>query len=96
MPLKVRWVSAANRDRAEIIDFIAAENPRAALLMDARFGEAAAQLADFPMLGRVGKIPGTRELFPHESYRLVYEVMDETVWILALVHCARQWPLLRE
>lgn len=44
------------------------------------------------MLGRPGKIPGTRELIPHENYRLVYEVQDDTVWVLALIHTARQWP----
>ena len=33
-----------------------------------------------------------RELIPHESYRLVYEIERETVWVLALVHTARQWP----
>ena len=34
------------------------------------------------MLGKPGKIPGTRELIPHESYRLVYQIDGETVWIL--------------
>jgi plasmid stabilization system protein ParE len=48
------------------------------------------------MLGRQGKIPGTRELIPHESYRLVYEIAGESVWVLALVHTARQWPPIRD
>ena len=43
-------------------------------------------------MGRPGQIPGTRELIPHESYRLVYEVQADTVWILALAHTARLWP----
>ncbi len=62
--------------------------------MDLLFSEAAAKLAEFPMLGHVGKILGTRELIPHESYRLVYEIAinENTVWVLALVHTARQWP----
>ncbi len=60
--------------------------------MDRRFSDAAAKLADFPMLGRAGKVPGTRELIPHENYRLVYEVQGDTVWVLALIHTARQWP----
>ena len=47
-------------------------------------------------LGRPGTISGTHELIPHESYRLVYEIEQETVWILALVHTAKQWPLVRE
>jgi hypothetical protein len=44
------------------------------------------------LLGKTGIIPGTRELIPHESYRLVYEIEQETVWILAIVHTARMWP----
>ena len=72
-------------------DYIAADNPRAAARMDELFSDAATKLTVHPMLGRRGKIPGTRELIPHESYRLVYEIDDETVWILALVHTARQW-----
>jgi hypothetical protein len=59
--------------------------------MDELFSEAAARLAEHPKLGRAGRIAGTRELIPHESYRLVYEIERETVWILALVHTARQW-----
>lgn len=50
--------------------------------------------ADFPNMGRSGEIAGTREVIPHESYRIVYEINDKTVWVLALVHTARQWPLL--
>jgi addiction module RelE/StbE family toxin len=93
--VKVRWIAAANQDRADIIDYIAGENPRAALKMDQLFSDAAAKLADFPMLGHAGKIPGTREMMPHESYRLVYEIDDDTVWVLALVHTARMWPPVR-
>lgn len=64
--------------------------------MDALFSDAATRVADHPKLGKSGKIPGTRELIPHESYRLVYEIDGETVWLLALVHTARQWPPVRE
>lgn len=92
--MKVRWMAAAKQDRADIVDYIAVESPRAAIKMEQLFSETAAKLGNFPMLGRIGKIPGTRELIPHESYRLVYEVDEatETVWVLALVHTARQWP----
>ncbi len=77
-------------------DYIAADNPRAAARMDELFSDAAARLTDHPKLGRHGKIEGTRELIPHESYRLVYEISGETVWMLALVHTARQWPSARK
>ena len=64
--------------------------------MDALFSEAAATLADHPHLGKPGLVTGTRELIPHESYRLVYEIDGEVVWVLALVHSARLWPPVRD
>ncbi len=63
--------------------------------MDKLFSDAVVQLAGFSKMGRTGKIVGTRELIPHENYRLVYEIEDETVWILALIHTARRWPPVR-
>lgn len=90
--MKVVWASAAEQDRADIFDYISQDNPLAAIRMDELFAEAAGRLAEHPQLGKAGLIAGTRELIPHESYRLVYEVQDNTVWILALVHTARMWP----
>ena len=93
--MKVLWTPESLQDRADIWDYIAADNPRAAARMDALFSDAVVKLGDHPNFGRVGKIPGTRELIPHESYRLVYEVGQDTVWILVLIHTARQWPPAR-
>ena len=94
--MKVIWTPEAEQDRDDIWLHIAADNPRAARRMDELFSDAAARLAEHPNLGRPGKIPGTRELIPHENYRLVYEIDGEIVWILTLVHTARQWPPARE
>ncbi|HEY4252480.1 MAG TPA: type II toxin-antitoxin system RelE/ParE family toxin [Roseomonas sp.] len=90
--MKVAWTFEAEQDRTAIWDAIAADNPAAADRVLQAFRDAAAKLADFPRLGRVGKIPDTRELFPHGSYRLMYRVMADMVVVLALVHTARQWP----
>ncbi|EFL91464.1 addiction module [Candidatus Regiella insecticola LSR1] len=98
MPYSVNliiWTPEAQRDRADIWDYISTDNPLAAARMDELFSCAVTKLAAHPMIGRPGKIPGTRELIPHKSYRLVYEIANDTLWILALVHTARQWPLLR-
>jgi plasmid stabilization system protein ParE len=79
--VRVIWTPEAQQDRADVWDHIVADNPRA---------------ADHPNLGQLGKIQGTRELIPHDSYRLVYEISGETVWMLALVHTSRQWPPVRK
>ena len=64
--------------------------------MDQLFSDTVAKLTDFPLLGHPGQIAGTRELTPHRSYRVVYEVADDAVWILVLIHGARQWPPVHE
>lgn len=95
--MKVRWIAGAKQDRADIVNYIAVENPRAVLKMDDLFSEATKKLAKFPSLGQIGKIPGTRELIPHKSYRLVYEVdeAEDTFWVMALVHTANLWPPMK-
>ena len=95
--MKVRWTFQAQQDRLYIMDYIAADNVRAAIAMDELFGAAAERLADFPMIGKPGLVAGTRELIAHERYRMIYEVDEpaDTVWVLALVHTARQWPPAR-
>ena len=90
--MKLRWTPEAEQDREDIFDYIAQDNEPAAVTMDALFSDAAHNLTDFPQIGRIGQIPGTREWIPHESYRLVYEIEGDTVWILALVSTSKQWP----
>lgn len=90
--MRVVWTPEALQDREDIWDYIAADNPGAAARMDELFSDAAARLAAHPQLGRPGTIAGTRELIVHPSYRLVYEVERETVWVLVLMHTSRLWP----
>jgi plasmid stabilization system protein ParE len=66
--------------------------PKAAIDMDNRFSDAISRLAQHPDSGPAGIIAGTRELIPHQSYRIVYEQAVNAIWILALVHTSRQWP----
>lgn len=84
------------QDRSDIWAHIAADNPSAAVRIDELFSDAANRLATHPTLGKVGRVPGTRELVMHKSYMLVYEIDGDTVWVLAVVHTARQWPPVRE
>ncbi|KEY57017.1 type II toxin-antitoxin system mRNA interferase toxin, RelE/StbE family [Serratia sp. DD3] len=92
--MKVIWAPEAEQDREDIWYYIAEDNPEAALRMDTLFSEAADRLSRHPEIGRQGTIAGTRELIVHESYRLVYQIEDDAVWIIALVHTAQRWPPL--
>lgn len=93
--MKIRWTPEAERDRLAIWEYLAARAPEAALRIDRLFSDAVAALAEFPLLGHEGDVSGTRELTPHRSYRIVYDVEGDTVWILVLIHTARQWPPLQ-
>ncbi|MGE8153947.1 type II toxin-antitoxin system RelE/ParE family toxin [Pseudomonas vancouverensis] len=90
--MKIIWTKEAAQDRADIWDYLYAVNPKAAIDMDSRFSDAASLLAQYPESGPAGIISGTREIIPHSSYRMVYQLESEAIWILALVHTSRQWP----
>lgn len=53
--MRVLWTLAAEQDRADIVDFIAQHNPRAAIRMDELFGAAVGRLAEHPLMGRHGQ-----------------------------------------
>ena len=90
----VLWTPEAEQDRASIWEYIATGDPHAARRLDELFDRAADRLTAYPEMGKAGLVPGTRELIPHESYRLIYEIHGDAVWIIALVHTSRQWPPL--
>src|SRR3990167_10004096 len=90
--MKVIWTPEALQDRLDIWEYIAADSTRAAVHMDELFSAAASTLADYPQKGRLGTVAGTRELIPHENYRLVYQTETDAVWILPPGGLARKWP----
>ena len=67
--MRVVWTPEAEQDRADIWDDIADDNPLAVVRMDLRFSDTAARLASHPKMGKAGRVPGTRELLPHEIRR---------------------------
>ncbi|KAF2392087.1 MULTISPECIES: type II toxin-antitoxin system RelE/ParE family toxin [Pseudomonas] len=91
--MRVIWTPAAAQDRADIWDYLHAVNPKAAIAMDNRFTDSISRLSKYPESGPAGIIAGTRELIPHQSYRIIYELGQDAIWIHALVHTSRQWPL---
>lgn len=60
--------------------------------MDRLIRTAAQRLINYPYIGRIGLIPGTRELIPHPNYRIVYTVTDDRIDVHMVVHTSRQWP----
>lgn len=89
---RLLWSSDAVRDREEIFDYIEARQPEAAVALDFDFSRKTARLREHPELGRPGRLPGTRELIAHRNFIIVYDLKDDAIRILRLLHAARKWP----
>ena len=96
MARKVMWIESAWRDLEEVADYIAKDSFHyaAAFVREAR--DAARTLAYLAERGLVVpefNDPSIRELFVR-GYRLIYQVAEQTVYIIGFIHGARDlWTL---
>jgi toxin ParE1/3/4 len=91
--LKIRWSDSSRLDLDRIYAFIAEDSPRSAADVEDRIFGAAEGLASFPNKGRPGRLDGTREMVVTPTpYLINYEVFDEHVSILRVVHGNQLWP----
>jgi toxin ParE1/3/4 len=92
-PIDIWWLRTATRNRFEQLEFIVLDNPRAAIRVDREIERQTEMLRDFPMLGREGRVPGTRELVINRSpFIAVYRIKANRIEILRLLHGAQRWP----
>ena len=89
MPL---WKPTAIADRKRITQYIAQDNPRAAIEMGDMLIQKAEKLDQHPTLGRVGRVKGTRELVVHPNYILIYRIVAKVPEVLRVKHAAQKWP----
>ncbi len=90
--MRVRWLRAALRDLDSQLEYIAAQNPNAAARVSGRIEEAIERLAQFPQLGRAGRVAGTRELVVAGTPWIVVYRVRALIEILRLIHASQRWP----
>ena len=92
-PVKLRFTAEAREHIAAIYSYIRDRNPVAATQVVARIRFAAEQLAEFPRMGHVGRVPGTHEWVVRGlPYIIVYQTDaadTEEVLILGIFHAAQ-------
>jgi len=90
---QVIWSPSALDDIDAIAEYIARDSVDRSALFVTRLLEATDRLSEFPNSGRVipeiGD-PSCREI-PVATYRIMYRLEDEDVWITGVVHGARNW-----
>lgn len=92
--MNVSFTPQARDDLAAIRDWIAQDDDRAADRVIARIVQTAMMFGQFPMLGRAGRVEGTREFsVVGLPYVIVYAIASETdVDVLTVVHARRRYP----
>lgn len=90
--MEIRWTRKALENLDTIAAYISQDNPVRARSFIGEIKEKTELLAQFPAIGRPGRVPGTRELVVHENYVLPYRVKDGMVQIIRVHHVARLWP----
>lgn len=91
--MTIRWLKTATRTRFEQLDYIAEDNPSAAAQLDEEIERQTDMLSQHPLIGREGRVKGTRELVIGRSpFIAVYRVKGKRIEILRILHGAQQWP----
>jgi addiction module RelE/StbE family toxin len=92
--MKVVWRPMADADRESIFDYIAQDNPSAAIELDEEFQAKAEQARQRPTLYKPGRVKGTREIVVRPNYVMVYRVEEDsdTLAVLRVLHAAQKWP----
>lgn len=91
--MKLVWTPRALAEIDAIFAYTAASDRNVAERLTFEMEARVARLADFPDMGRPGRVEGTREFVVSGTpYILPDRVRDGRVEILAALHASRQWP----
>ncbi len=87
------WLERAIHDRDAQLDYIAQDNPLAAVSQGDHIDEQVDILLQQPQMGRPGRKQGTRELAISRTPFIVgYRINGKRIELLRLLHGSQQWP----
>jgi toxin ParE1/3/4 len=92
--LKLVWLPRAIANRDAQLDYIAQDNPKAAIEQGDRIAQQIRQLIAHPELGRPGRKQGTRELvISRTPFIAVYRVKPKArrIELMRVLHGSQQW-----
>ncbi len=92
--MRIEWSSPATADLKNIAEWI--EQDRGvdtANRITRVIHEAVQSLRTMPYRGRYGRLENTRELVvPRLPYVVIYQISEERLVILNVLHAAQRWP----
>jgi toxin ParE1/3/4 len=90
--MAVKWTKTALANLVAIVKHIEKDNAERAKSFALEIQAKTNSLAEFPGMGRPGRVIGTRELVVHPNYIIPYRMRGDAVEILRVQHTARRWP----
>ena len=91
--MQVRWLRKALKNLEQAYDYVAEDEPDTAVRLILKIQAAVDRLAEFPAMGRTGRVEATRELvISGTPYIIVYRVQGKTVEILRVLHSSKRYP----
>lgn len=91
--MKIRWSKTGVRTRFAQLDYIARESTAAAIRLDEEIERQIDLLLDHPLMGRSGRVPGTREMvISRTPFIAIYKVTRTHIEVLRVLHGAQRWP----
>jgi toxin ParE1/3/4 len=90
----IEWAEQATIQLDQAQDYIALSNSEEVAARITMHVVASVQLLEsFPMSGRTGRVPGTRELvISNTPFIAAYTIDRDRIIILAIYHGAQLWP----
>ena len=91
--MQLRWTHEAAADLERIANYLFENTPERAADLVRRLYQSPSALLKFPLRGRPGTKPGTRELvLARLPYILVYRVSADVIHIVRILHGAQARP----
>lgn len=90
----VEWRAIAREDRSNLFDYIAKDNPSAALELDDKIERQTDALPERPELYKPGRVRGTREMVLAPNYVLVYRLKKKAgiIEIVRIIGARQNYP----
>ena len=90
----IKWTEQATQQLDQAYDYITlSNNKEVAARITMQIVNGVQQLAAFPMSGRAGRVPGTRELvISNTPFIAAYAIDRADIVVLAIYHGAQHWP----
>ena len=90
--MNIFWTVFAQDDLNAIFDYIVVEDQDAAIRLVRNIRTKVDALTEYPYMGKIGRVSGTRELLVDRKYYIIYRVIDDNIHILNIIHNSRKYP----